>query len=273
MSKIIDYIPVISGTEGTNYKVSDDGLFFISGKSKIRPTRNCTVLYFVVGGGANGSDGTGASDVGRGGGGGAVQTGRVDLIANTTYIIHVKSIDATTGNAGNTVFAHENAIGQTQVVDITANGGTKNDSGKYGNSGTGGSSVGSSGSKLHLDASSPSSGNTFGLGGMSPSIGTSQAVPGNAINKNGQNGSIGGGGGGGYGKDGRGGNGGLGMVILLSVNNTNLVQNVEKQLREMNQLPGTMVDQYNQQYNATMMAGALWTVLATSLVFYVFTQV
>ena len=60
--------------------------------------------------------------------------------------------------------------------------------------------------------------------------------------------------------------------IVKAAENENNIEEIEKQLRELNQIPGTIVDQYNQQYNATMMAGAVWTVVATSLVFYVFTQ-
>jgi hypothetical protein len=265
MSRISDYITVTSGTKDTNYKVSDDRLFFISGTSTIKPSKDCMILYIVVGGGANGNAGSGTSTVGRGGGGGAVQTGRVSLKANTEYKIQVKPTLAN-GNGDNTVFT-ENTTG-TKLVDITANGGRMN-----GNSGDGGRTTGGQDNKLVQDASSPSSGSTLGNGGVSPVIEKTGALPGKATNKNGNDGSIGGGGGGGYGSTGRGGNGGPGAVILLDIDNSNLVQHIEKQLREMNHLPGTMVDQYNERYNATMMAGALWTVLATSLAFYVFTQV
>jgi hypothetical protein len=56
----------------------------------------------------------------------------------------------------------------------------------------------------------------------------------------------------------------------------NIVQNTEyinAKTRELYQMDGTMVDSYKSQYNQTMIAGAMWTVLATSLVYYVFNQI
>lgn len=56
----------------------------------------------------------------------------------------------------------------------------------------------------------------------------------------------------------------------------NIVKNTEyinNKTRELYQMDGTMVDSYKSQYNQTMIAGAMWTVLATSLVYYVFNQV
>jgi hypothetical protein len=265
MSKITDYIRVTSGVKDTTYKVSENGLFFISGNSTIKPIGNCTVLYIVVGGGANGNDGTG-SVVGRGGGGGEVQIGRVNLTKDVEYTIAVNLTDSN-GNGGSAVF-EENTSG-AKTVKIIANGGTK-----AGVRGTAGSSTGGLEPTSSTNGDSPPpSDDKKGYGGIASNIGTNGALPGTPTNINGQNGGAGGGGGGGYGSAGIGGKGGPGMVILLNVNNTNLVQHVEKQLREMNHLPGTLIDQYNERYNATMMAGALWTVLATSLAFYVFTQV
>ena len=58
--------------------------------------------------------------------------------------------------------------------------------------------------------------------------------------------------------------------------NDNIVQNTEyinAKTRELYQMDGTMVDSYKSQYNQTMIAGAMWTVLATSLVYYVFNQI
>jgi hypothetical protein len=176
----------------------------------------------------------------------------------------VNSTDATTENGGSTVFNNSD-----NSVKIMANGGTKAD----GAGGTGGSYTGGLDPIPSTKEDSPTTSDKNGHGGIASAIGTNGALPGTATNINGQNGGAGGGGGGGYGSAGIGGKGGPGMVILLNVNNTNLVQHVEKQLREMNHLPGTLIDQYNERYNATMMAGALWTVLATSLAFYVFTQV
>jgi hypothetical protein len=57
--------------------------------------------------------------------------------------------------------------------------------------------------------------------------------------------------------------------------NDNIVKNTEyinKQTRELYQMPGTMVDSHKSQYSQTMVAGVMWTVLATSLAYYVFTE-
>lgn len=86
--------------------------------------------------------------------------------------------------------------------------------------------------------------------------------------------SGGGGGGGAVNSSGKnGGAGGSGAVIFMNTPTQYIgISNIETKLRELHQLPGSQIDQLNQQYNGTMMAGAMWTVLATSLVYYVFTQ-
>ena len=265
--KLSEYIGITQGGKNTDYQITDDALFFVNGTSKFKPSKQCTFIYYVIGGGADGSRGTGTYSIGRGGGGGAVQIGRVTLEPDIEYTVKINS--ALNGNGGNTVFKSANG-----KVDITANGGKVTASGRYGNSGDGGRQTGGENVTLHRDASSPASGAVYGNGGISSMIGGTAGKAGTSTSINGGNGiSIGSGGGGGYGSAGTGGIGRNGAVFLIDVDHSNIVQHVEKQLRELNQLPGTMVDQYNQQYNATMMAGALWTVLATSLVFYVFTQV
>ena len=55
----------------------------------------------------------------------------------------------------------------------------------------------------------------------------------------------------------------------------NIVKNTEyinAKTRELYQMPGTNTDAYRQQYNQTMIAGVMWTVLATSLAYYVFNE-
>ena len=266
--KLSEYIRVSYGTKNVNYIMTDDAIFCINGRTHFRVSKERSFIYYVVGGGANGSPGSSTSTVGRGGGGGAVQTGRVTLKPNIAYIMHVKPKQSD-GNAQNTVFSSED-----KSIDITANGGRVIASGNYGNSGNGARTTGGEDVKLHRDASSPASGPGYGNGGMSAAVGGTAGKAGTSTNINGGDGiSLGSGGGGGYGSNGRGGIGKDGVIILIDMDHSNIVQDVEKQLREMNQLPGTMLDQYKQQYNASMMAGALWTVLATSLVFYVFTKV
>ena len=261
--KLSEYIKITQGVINTNYQMSDDALFFVEGTSKLKPSKDCSFIYYIIGGGADGNTGTGAYAIGRGGGGGAVQIGRVTLKKDMEYTVEINPT-LPNGNAQNTAFRSSD-----NSVAITANGGQKN-----GNSGNGGEQTGAINVSLHRDASSPASGSVYGNGGISAAIGGTAGKAGTSASKNGGNGiNIGSGGGGGYGSAGNGGKGRSGAVFLIDMDNSNIVQHIEKQLREMNQLPGTMVDQYNQQYNATMMAGALWTVLATSLVYYVFTQV
>jgi hypothetical protein len=47
---------------------------------------------------------------------------------------------------------------------------------------------------------------------------------------------------------------------------------VNANLQELYQFPGTGVDTASRQYTATMVAGTVWTVLASVLVYYVFTE-
>lgn len=49
-------------------------------------------------------------------------------------------------------------------------------------------------------------------------------------------------------------------------------QYIDAQMKELLQLPGTQIDNYKQYYTSTMVAGVMWTVLATSLVYYVFSE-
>jgi hypothetical protein len=48
--------------------------------------------------------------------------------------------------------------------------------------------------------------------------------------------------------------------------------NINKNLKELHRFPGTSVDTANRQYLATMAAGTIWTVFASALVYYVFTE-
>ena len=55
----------------------------------------------------------------------------------------------------------------------------------------------------------------------------------------------------------------------------NIVKNTEyinTKTRELYQMPGSMVDSHKSLYNQTMIAGVMWTVLATSLAYYVFNE-
>jgi hypothetical protein len=57
--------------------------------------------------------------------------------------------------------------------------------------------------------------------------------------------------------------------------NDNIVKNTEyinAKTRELYQMPGTMVDSQKSLYTQTMVAGVMWTVLATGLAYYVFTS-
>ena len=48
--------------------------------------------------------------------------------------------------------------------------------------------------------------------------------------------------------------------------------NINTNLKELHRFPGTSVDTANRQYLATMAAGTIWTVFASALVYYVFTE-
>jgi hypothetical protein len=57
--------------------------------------------------------------------------------------------------------------------------------------------------------------------------------------------------------------------------NNNIIKNTEyinAKTRELYQMPGTMVDSQKSLYTQTMVAGVLWTVLATGLAYYVFNK-
>jgi hypothetical protein len=47
---------------------------------------------------------------------------------------------------------------------------------------------------------------------------------------------------------------------------------IANQMKELYQLPGSNIDNYKQYYTGTMVAGTIWTVLATSLIYYVFSE-
>jgi hypothetical protein len=268
-------IKVDTGILGTNYKMADDAIFFITGTTTftVIGSGNVNSLYYVVGGGGGGSKGIGGYD-GRGGGGGGVETGMIDLIGDKTYTITVGAGGTGQTNDSRATNGQDSSIVSTSV-SIVAKGGYDGTRGINADPGSR-SGTGVSGAQTDVSTASPPMNNTnaYGNGGISAKIGGTAGVKGNETNTSGTNSpSIGGGGGGGYNMMGNGGNGGKGAVILILTDNSNKIKYIEKQLREMNHLPGTMVDQYNQQYNTTMMAGALWTVLATSLVYYVFTRV
>ena len=48
---------------------------------------------------------------------------------------------------------------------------------------------------------------------------------------------------------------------------------MEKDIGRLYQLPNTDVDSAKQLYSATMVAGTIWTVFASVLVYYVFTEI
>jgi hypothetical protein len=48
---------------------------------------------------------------------------------------------------------------------------------------------------------------------------------------------------------------------------------IDNQTADLYALPGSRIDSYNQVYTGTMVAGAMWTILATSLIYYVFTEI
>jgi ABC-type transport system involved in multi-copper enzyme maturation permease subunit len=55
----------------------------------------------------------------------------------------------------------------------------------------------------------------------------------------------------------------------------NIIKNTEyinAKTRELYQMPGTMVDSQKSLYTQTMIAGVMWTVLATGLAYYVFNE-
>ena len=74
--KLSEYIGITQGVKNSDYQITDDALFFVNGTSKFKPSKQCTFIYYVIGGGADGKKGTGAYSIGRGGGGGAVQWSR-----------------------------------------------------------------------------------------------------------------------------------------------------------------------------------------------------
>lgn len=66
------------------------------------------------------------------------------------------------------------------------------------------------------------------------------------------------------------------LINKYNVNDNSIINNTEyinEKTKELYQMPGTNVDIYRQQYNQTMIAGVMWTVLATSLAYYVFNQI
>jgi hypothetical protein len=255
-------------------KFTTNGVFF-TGSTTLTVTGNVSVIYYVVGGGGGGGKGS-SSTVGKGGGCGAVGYGILTL---DTLYAGAYTITVGAGGTGSTGAA--NSVGtngsNTQIIKnsltITAPGGKGDGTASSAASQSGISSSSSFTSKTG-DAAPVSGSTFFGKGGVDLFVGANiPASGGTEGSLNGANGiTIGSGGGGGYGS-GSGGSGKSGAVILLLSSNDNLVNQIEYNLREMNQLPGTKIEQYNQQFSATMMAGAMWTVLATSLLFYVFTQV
>jgi hypothetical protein len=260
--------------DGEGFYLDDASKYITRSGLEIKPKRNVVCTYYLVGGGATGNNGSGTDSnrkVGNGGGGGGVQIGRVKLISGTTYKVKVGD-----GGVWNLTDKSPTAGKLSSIsggsTTIEVEGGNK--------TGYNAKNIAPVGDNVIPIANHTSTASINGNGGISDLIGGTAGTAGHASNLDGLDGSssmtIGGGGGGGFGNTGKGGNGGNGVVILIveqaEVNDIR-IQEIEKQLREMNQLPGTMADQYNQQYNATMMAGAVWTVLATSLVYYVFTQV
>jgi hypothetical protein len=47
---------------------------------------------------------------------------------------------------------------------------------------------------------------------------------------------------------------------------------INSKLKELYQYPGTAVHNANTQYTATMVAGTVWAVIASGLIYYVFTE-
>lgn len=281
----------ISSTDliNKNVKIEANGLFCLNGTTTVKMgPADCLASFYVIGGGGAGNSGAGPSNnpimlgnvsVGRGGGCGAIGFGTARLLANQTYTVTVGA----GGNAQSSIVMEKNGSESSfsgAGVSVNAPGGN-NDGSESSNASGSGTGI-TDGGKFTSNKGdySPDRGEFEGNGGVDRFVGATLIAGKGVYDEKdplrikGEDGiTIGSGGAGGYGSSGMGGNGKSGAVILLTVDNMAEVKHIEYQLRDLNQLPGTKIDQYNQQFNATMMAGAMWTVLATSLVFYVFTQV
>jgi len=263
-------------------------LFKNPGTYKIMNTYNDSVpqdfllTYTIVGGGGKGGNGGAfsAPNIGGGGGGGGsgqIQKGVIKLSsADKFFTITVgdkqNNSSLTLSEGGGTITAAKGVDGSNGNA---SNPGNTGDGGPGGPGGTGAVAIASAliTSPIKIDGNA-------GLKGA-----------------NGANNGLGGSGGAGisingvmYGSGGDGGNGQTssaasngqdgtkGVVFLQTISIgkqtgiTSAVTSIEKNLKELHQLPGTQVEQMNTEYNATMVAGAMWTVLASTLVYYVFTQ-
>jgi len=250
-------VMVITGTSNTvNFDVTGSTVGFLN--------------YIVVGGGGTGNT-TNA------GGGGAISTGHYELPPSSTtytFIVNVgaagaaSDIHCTNGPSGANPQASE--ITATAGANGTASAGagypvSAGDNASQGNAGSGNFAVvpgltktGGSNSVFNI----PGVSGVFGADG-STSAGaavapdTNYGAGGNKVASSTQNGNP-------------------GVVILYWVNNMNTYYNIkdksDKGLQELYQLSGTHADNSSQQFQATMVAGTIFTALASGLIYYVFSE-
>ena len=272
----------MSGVANTDYNTfNNDTAIFFKNNTTITPKNDFICVYYVIAGGGKGGNGNtprGVYGGGGGGGGGQVRKGVLHLMKDVTYVIDVASVS--TSGSGKKSAVSWNVGGKT--YSISTNGGAYGNKSGFGIGGEANSGGGSNyintvsiTAKPGSNGSSSSGGNGV-MPGIPNILGSSimleaPGIGGRMGTLDGKEGGVGCGGGGGFGP-GLSGNGGPGGVYFVQIDNTDTINELEIKMKELHQLPGTRVEQLNQQYNATMVAGAMWTVLATSLVYYVFTQ-
>ena len=272
----------MSGVANADYNTfNNDTAIFFKNKTTITPKNDFICVYYVIAGGGKGGNGNtprGVYGGGGGGGGGQVRKGVIHLMKDVTYVIDVASVS--TSGSGKISAVSWNVSGKT--YSISANGGEYGNKSGFGIGGEANSGGGSNYSNTVSITAKPgsngssSSGGNGGMPGIPNILGSAimleaPGLGGRMGTLDGKEGGVGCGGGGGFGP-GLSGNGGPGGVYFVQIDNTDTINELETKMKELHQLPGTRVEQLNQQYNATMVAGAMWTVLATSLVYYVFTQ-
>ena len=272
----------VTGTPENDYNTfNKDSAIFFKNSTTFTPKNDFVCVYYIIAGGGKGGNGNtprGVYGGGGGGGGGQVRKGVIHLMKDVTYTVNVAAIS--TGGSGRQSSLQWLTGGKAYTIN--ANGGAYGNKAGFGMGGEANSAGGTNYSNSLTVVANPglngssSKGGNGGTPGMSSISGSpvSLEAPGNGGVMGSLDGKVGGvgcGGGGGFGP-GVGGNGGPGGVYFVQIDNADTISEIEMKLKELHQLPGTRVEQLNQQYNATMVAGAMWTVLATSLVYYVFTQ-
>jgi hypothetical protein len=187
--------------------------FLATGTSAFVPTRNLNVDYLVVGGGGGGGGAFNKDAAGGGGGAGAVITGSLSVIANTSYTATVGG-----GGPGGTGVPDARAtVGSNSVLgSITANGGagggTYSGSTPFTMAGTSnGNASGSGAGGAGTTSASGGSGGTYGFAGGSHT-GTGQS---NSSTSCGGGGGAGGVGGNGVANS-TGGAGGVGITTTIT---------------------------------------------------------